>query len=60
MLPVCLAPCESSTYEPSQGASGVSQAQPTTYLFFNAAATAPVTAAVARLIPADDQWAGHC
>ena len=33
-------------------------AQPTTYLFLNADEAAFVEAAVARLIPADDQWPG--
>src|SRR5712691_2159599 len=34
------------------------QAQPTTYLFLNAEEAAFIEAAVARLIPADDQWPG--
>jgi len=33
-------------------------AQPTTYLFFNADEVAFVEAAIARLIPADEQWPG--
>src|SRR5260370_22143127 len=40
---------------PAQQPSAV---QPTTYLFFNAEEVAFVEAAVARLIPADDQWPG--
>jgi gluconate 2-dehydrogenase gamma chain len=35
-----------------------SQAQPTTYLFFNTEEAAFIEAAVARLIPADDVWPG--
>ena len=34
------------------------QPQPTTYLFFNSEEASFVEAAVARLIPADDQWPG--
>jgi gluconate 2-dehydrogenase gamma chain len=46
------APPEAAAQQPRQ------QPQPTTYLFFNADEVAFVEAAVARLIPADDQWPG--
>jgi gluconate 2-dehydrogenase gamma chain len=47
------APANSPTHPPLP-----SQAQPTTYLFFNAEEAAFIDAAMARLIPADDTWPG--
>jgi gluconate 2-dehydrogenase gamma chain len=43
---------------PSGGAGVSHEAPSTTYLFFNTEEAAFVEAAVARLIPKDDQWAG--
>src|SRR5229473_2033130 len=50
-VPAVLVPKEAPAQQPSA-------VQPTTYLFFNAEEVAFVEAAVARLIPADDQWPG--
>jgi len=60
ILPVGLAPNDSPAQEPPRvpAAAGVSGAQATTYLFLNAEEAAFIEAAVARLIPADDQWPG--
>jgi gluconate 2-dehydrogenase gamma chain len=43
---------------PSEGAAASHQAPSTTYLFFNTEEAAFIEAAVARLIPADDDWPG--
>jgi gluconate 2-dehydrogenase gamma chain len=43
---------------PEAAAQQPRTAQPTTYLFFNVDEVAFVEAAIARLIPADDQWPG--
>jgi gluconate 2-dehydrogenase gamma chain len=48
----------SPTNAPSGGAGASHEAPSTTYLFFNTEEAAFVEAAVARLIPKDDQWAG--
>ena len=67
MLPVGLAPNESPAQEPPRtparsGAPSAphfgSRAQSTTCLFLNDEEVAFIQAAVARLIPADDQWPG--
>jgi gluconate 2-dehydrogenase gamma chain len=67
MLPVGLASDEAlaqehphtAAAEPGAAAAPASRAaQPTTYLFFNAEEAAFIEAAAARLIPADDKWAG--
>src|SRR6516165_9162962 len=60
MLPVGLAPNESPAQEPPRvpAAAGVSGAPRATYLFLNAEEATFIEAAVARLIPADDQWPG--
>jgi len=60
LLPVGLAPNDSPAQVPPRvpGAAGVSGAQATTYLFLNTEEAAFIEAAVARLIPADDQWPG--
>ena len=64
LLPVGLAPNESAAQEQRHvaatdgGLAAGPQAQATAYLFFNAEEAAFVEAAVARLIPADDKWAG--
>jgi gluconate 2-dehydrogenase gamma chain len=50
-VPAVLVPKQAPAQQPSA-------AQPTTYLFFNAEEVAFVESAVARLIPADDQWPG--
>ena len=50
-MPGGLVPNEAAAQRPSP-------LQPATYLFFNAEEAAFVEAAVARLIPADDQWPG--
>jgi gluconate 2-dehydrogenase gamma chain len=50
-MPGGLVPNEAAAQRPSPP-------QPVTYLFFNAEEAAFVEAAVARLIPADDQWPG--
>ena len=50
-VPGALVPREAAAQQPSAPAS-------TPYLFFNAEEAAFVEAAVARLIPADDQWPG--
>src|SRR5262249_11771779 len=60
LLPVGLAPNDSPAQVPPRvpAPTGVSGAQATTYLFLNAEEAAFIEAAVARLIPADDQWPG--
>jgi gluconate 2-dehydrogenase gamma chain len=50
-VPGALAPTEAAAQQPGAPAA-------TPYLFFNAEEAAFVEAAVARLIPADDQWPG--
>src|SRR5215471_7706598 len=68
MLPFATASDEASAQVPqAQAATGVSPPaypnasashQQTTYVFFNAEEAAFIEAAVARLIPKDDQWGG--
>ena len=48
----------SPTKEPSVGATAPHKAPSTTYLFFNTEEAGFIEAAVARLIPADDEWPG--
>jgi gluconate 2-dehydrogenase gamma chain len=52
------APHTVASSAPPAGAANKAAADSTTYLFFNASEAAFIEAAVARLIPADDQWGG--
>jgi hypothetical protein len=64
MLPAALPAADAhdagqAARSPSGGAAVLHMAPPsTTYVFFNAAEAAFIEAAVARLIPADEQWPG--
>lgn len=51
-------PQDASASAPTAGAHGKPALDGTTYLFFNASEAAFIEAAVARLIPADQQWGG--